>query len=849
MRPIHLLRLVPGVAIAALYTFAVGAQTSADQGDEATTIEEIVVQARKRGESLQEVPVTVSAFTADDIDAIGVSNMRDYAKLIPNFFLVETQNKSFTFVNIRGITQQRNTDPSVAIVIDGVETTTTISMSQELFDIEQIEVYKGPQGALYGRNAMAGAINIRTKRPSNEFEAMLRGGFGNGNSGKTQATISGPLIKDQLFGRAAISYYNSDGFRQNVFLSKKLNPDCATILPGASCGSKADPAENFSARTRLIWTPISNFEADLRFSVSDDNDAALAFTDVSAILHEVAPGAPQSLGGALGIFTCPGPACGFLAAGPVRGGDRAFFDNPFGQPVPFNVGNVNNTTVPLQNNLAGIDHRRIYNVSGVLTWDTAIGTIKSITSYDKASDRARGEQPPRTSVNAQINSQFRFSEQVSEELRITSPDDQRLRWIFGGFVQHTNAFLSTTVQRDTRGIDTLDTFVERDPLPVGACMGPPGAEFEFIFGPTGRIPNPSFIPGQPLDCVRGFDGDKQGNLAFAIFAQAAFDVTDTLEFSFSGRFDRDTRTQTVGTPQQFLIPLSALTTGQKRDANFDSFQPKVTLRWTPVGGFMTYVDYAKGFRSGGFNRPGVRELANFLSGLPLPPPVKAQIPNGIEDIFPAETTRTVEGGFKFATAGGRLAIDASGFYTSVDNYQTFTFSAPVNASQIIIPIDKVKLSGLEFSAVWRALEFATVNVGFGYTDSEIKRDSSRGVAGPRTPFPTLGNKAPQTPKTTVNIGLNLQQPFTVATVEGSVFLRVDYQRQGKLFFNPENFSLRKPLDLVNLRGGINIEGGWQVVGWVKNATNENYFGDGFNPNGLFFYGQLRQWGGEITKRF
>ena len=109
---------------------------------ESGLLEEIVVTARMRAENLQEVPVTVNAFTADDIDSIGVANMRDYAALVPNFFLVETQNSSFTFVNIRGITQMRNLDPSVAIMVDGVLSTNPISMSQELFDIEQIEVLK-----------------------------------------------------------------------------------------------------------------------------------------------------------------------------------------------------------------------------------------------------------------------------------------------------------------------------------------------------------------------------------------------------------------------------------------------------------------------------------------------------------------------------------------------------------------------------------------------------------------------------------------------------------------------------------------------------------------------------------
>ena len=807
----YLSPLLIGSAAVAMLSVS-GPVLAQDGADNALEIEEIVVTARKRGESLQDVPATVVAFTEDIIDSIGVSSMRDYAKLVPNLFLIETQNASFTFVNIRGVTQMRNLDPSVAVVVDVVLSTSPISMSQELFDIEQIEVLKGPQGALYGRNAMAGAINITTKRPTNEFEGFARGGFGNGDSGKLQGSVSGPIAQDKLYGRAAFSYYNSDGFRENTALGR----------PG-------DPAENTSARLRLLGTPSDNFEWDLRFSVSDDNLSALGFIDISPLLHETAPGSGISLGQALGIFTCPGPACGFVSAGPVVGGNRKYFDNPFGQPAAFNVGNPNNTSVPLQNNLNGIDHRRLYNVSLKMDWNADWGTLTSITSWDKATDGAIGEQPPRTAVASQKNSQYRDTKAWSQEIRATSPDDQRLRWIAGGYIVFTKAFLSTTVQRDFGGVDSLVDFVKRDPtaIPSGLCTSNP-------------LPPGSANDNQG-NCVMSFDGDGSDNTAFALFTQFNYDVTDTLEASFSIRYDRDERDQIVLTPDAFLSKFpTPLKFGDTRSANFDSFQPKGTLRWTPQDNLTTYLTYSQGFRSGGFNRPGVENLANFLLGLPLPPAVKAQIPNGIFDIFPDETTKGFEGGFKYNTPGGRLVFNAAGFYTKATNYQTFTFSAPLNASQVIIPIDRIDLSGFEIDTTALLAEGLTLSVGFGYTDSEVKKDQFRGLKG---------NKAPQTPKTTLNIGLQYNRPVTIGTVEGGVFLRVDYQRIGKLFFMPENFIARNVLDLVNIRGGFEIGEGWQFAGWVKNAGNKNYFAEGFNPNGLFFPGKLRQWGGEITKRF
>ena len=787
------------------------AQATDDEG--AFEIEEILVTARKRGESLQDVPVTVSAFTEDQLNDIGLESMRDYAKLVPNFFLVETQNSTFTFANIRGITQARNLDASVAVVVDGVLSTTPISMSQELFDIEQIEVYKGPQGALYGRNAMGGAINIKTKPPSDEIEGFARGSFGNGTTGKIQAGLSGPLDKDGIvLARIAASYTNSDGFRDNVTL-----------------GKKGDPRENTSLRARFLINKWENLDVDLRLSLSDDNSSALGFIDVSPIFHEIAPGSPLSLGALIGAFPPPSPP---FNAGPVRGGPATSCLPPPaggcpGLQVPgqaLNVGNPNVRGVPLQNNLNGIEHRRIYNVSLKMDWDVSLGTVTSITSYDRANDFAIGEQPPRTAGAAQKNTQYKTSESVSQELRLTSPDDQRLRWIAGAYLALTNNFLSTTVQRDFDGVDSLTDLVRRDPFaaPSGICMGNP------------------FPIGSPNDnqgnCVMGFDGDQGNNTAYAFFGQFSYDVIDTVEASFSARFDRDERRQIVRTPNSLFQVPTPLAFGDIRPANFDSFQPKATLRWTPRDNVTTYVSWAKGFRSGGFNRPGIQALADANRGkVPLP------IPLGIADIYKQQTTKGLEAGFKYNSEDRRFVVNVSGFVTQVDNYQTFT-AVTIGAllSQVIIPVDKIDLAGVEFDATANITEELSLNVGFGYTDSEIKRDSARGF---------VGNKAPMTPDTTINLGVNYRHPISLGGSEGTVFIRYDWQRIGELFFMPGNFAKRNPLNLMNIRGGIESESGWRLEAWAKNLANKDFFAEMFNPAGFGFPGQLRQWGFDLTRRF
>ena len=121
--------------------------------------------ARKRSENLQEVPIAISAIDATTMERAGVERASDYISLIPNVTLVDTANVGDTQVSIRGIVSTRDAESTFAYVVDGVLSTNPNSFNEELFDVEQIEVLKGPQGALYGRNAVSGAILVTTKKP------------------------------------------------------------------------------------------------------------------------------------------------------------------------------------------------------------------------------------------------------------------------------------------------------------------------------------------------------------------------------------------------------------------------------------------------------------------------------------------------------------------------------------------------------------------------------------------------------------------------------------------------------------------------------------------------------------
>lgn len=142
----------------------------------ADVLEEVVVTAQYREQRLQDVPASVTAFTEQGIIDAGITSTQDFVNLTPNMTLDDSFTYGNTFVVVRGVTQVNNADSPIAIVVDGVPQNNQKQFKMDLFDVERIEVLKGPQGALYGRNAIGGAVNIVTKQPTNVYEGKVRGG-------------------------------------------------------------------------------------------------------------------------------------------------------------------------------------------------------------------------------------------------------------------------------------------------------------------------------------------------------------------------------------------------------------------------------------------------------------------------------------------------------------------------------------------------------------------------------------------------------------------------------------------------------------------------------------------------
>lgn len=254
-----------GTAMLSMATAAMAQQP--ETGGPATEVletpDQIVVTGRKREERLQDVPEAITAFTSAAIEAANIDNIRDVALNVPNFSISSAEQPGIVLINIRGVGQVRNGEPPIAVVIDGVQLNNVNQFTQDLFDIERIEVLKGPQGAVYGRNAIAGALNIVTRQPTNEFEGMVEGTIATGRDLRARAAISGPIVEDKLLFRLSGAVRDFDGDIRNITTGKDINDD-----------------ESTSFRGSLIAKPTEALTIDIRASRTENHSGAAWYSFV-----------------------------------------------------------------------------------------------------------------------------------------------------------------------------------------------------------------------------------------------------------------------------------------------------------------------------------------------------------------------------------------------------------------------------------------------------------------------------------------------------------------------------------------------------------------------------------------
>lgn len=404
---------------------AATAQSSPEAG---FTLEELVITARRREESLQEAPLSITGFDAGAVLNADIERVEDFLQLTSNVTIATSQGIGTSFISIRGQTQTRNAEAPVAVIVDGVLQVNSAQFRQELFDIESIQVAKGPQGAIYGRNATGGAIIIDTKKPSDQAEHWVNAGFGNGDERSVGASFSGPLA-DSLGGKITVNYIDRDGYLDNL-----------------TTGVEDDPFEDLAVRGRLVWEPSENFSADFIATVAEHDGRGIGF---------------QSQ-----VTT--------LAADGITGTGVFVFDPVTGALITDTGPLDADTVAPILSNNPDVGERDSVDLSLRLEWDTGIGTVTSTTAYNDLEEFSQADAFPYTAALSSPfgdNTQASFLdiEAISQELRITSSADQRFRWNAGIYWLSWDRFFQITNGLDL-GLGIIGN--EREPVPATSTINP-----------------------------------------------------------------------------------------------------------------------------------------------------------------------------------------------------------------------------------------------------------------------------------------------------------------------------------------------------------------------------------------
>ena len=258
-------RLPPTLAVAALPLAMFGFAGSMAEAQEqpaarAGAIEEIVVTSRRRAESAQDVPVSVTAFRQEDIDRIAPRTIRDLDGLAPNLFIgMNTAGPGAGAIFIRGLGYadiEKTQSPAVAIILDGVYQGTSTGQLIDAFDIEQVEINRGPQGVLYGKNTTGGTIVVQRTRPTGEFGVRTSIQLGTDNERVLKGVVNAPIIEDELAFKLGGTWKERDGFYRNTTRDTKVGD-----------------IDYWSLTTSLLWTPHDDFQAQFTYDrVRDQSD-------------------------------------------------------------------------------------------------------------------------------------------------------------------------------------------------------------------------------------------------------------------------------------------------------------------------------------------------------------------------------------------------------------------------------------------------------------------------------------------------------------------------------------------------------------------------------------------------
>lgn len=812
-----------GLSLAAAATAGTGQVATAQ--DAVDSLEEVVVTtARQREEALQDVPASITAITADTLEAANVQRAGDFIRLTPGVSLVQSAEVADGQVNIRGINGARDAENSFALIIDGILITNPAALNREYSDLKQMEIVKGPQGALYGRNAASGAIIVTTTKPGQEFSGTAKVGYGEDNTITGAFSFGGPL-SDRAGWKLGADYRKTDGFFRNITIGDKV----------------VDDYEGFNVSGRLVFEPSDSSTLDIKARYGEVDAAAIAFNAAFQLPGFTFSGLPNAQ-----LFNEDVNTHNFEFVNnidPTNDQETLEVSANYEQELSF--GKLTAWTLYSQvDNSFGTD-----GTSGAFNFFNTEPTCQNTTAAFVASGRqlpapqiiffAAPNTPPAAIFGpytpvACDGTQYQERNQTdySVELRLTSSGDQRLRWLTGLYYLNIDREVGVNT-----GIDRGQGIVKQLFVPQGGA------------NPTEQLV-----------------WDKFKTDVYAVFGNVAYDVTDNFEASLALRYDSEQRTSRSLVPTTartqyldftpdnvagggaFLNPGLDPTINpgglQPQDRTFSQLQPKVSLSYEPTPNLTLYSTWGIGFKSGGFNNGGssatvdifinclvitANNLCTNTNGSPYTPAQRAGIQRAVlvRDSYEKEKSSSFEVGAKGKLAEGRVNWDLSLYDTSVDNMQFFEFLVgQFGLLRVVNNIDEVSIQGFEISANAAITDNLKLAAGFSRVISEIDANTSR----PNS----IGNKSPYTPDYTATAGIELDVPVSDGgwRLQGSAYWNligptwfhvIQAQDNPTLFGLPGNFtnSQRDKYQTVDARIAV-VNDSWTLALIGKNITDTKY---------------------------
>ncbi len=519
-------------------------------------LEEIVVTARKREERLIDTPIAVTAVSDIVLNRRNLKDLTGLSQVVPNLVFDlgsgSTGGSNNAQIFIRGIGQQDflfTSDPGVGLYIDGVYFPRATGVVMDLVDLEQVEVLRGPQGTLFGKNTIGGAINITTKKPGNELTAFGQAIYGSRDRIDVQGSVSVPLVEDKLSVRLSASSRNQDGY------VKRIN-----------VGDRLGDTDSLYGRFQARWMPSETLTVDLSTDVTRKRESSVA-----AELVDVRPEDPSNA--LLGLWN-------FLVAptlGPGVQMDRRFLSDDY----------------ETQGTGPNFSDFNMFGVS--LTVEKEFGadfSVKSITAY-RDQDSQFADDTDHSPFKYTQSTNDNKHEQFSQEIQLTGTSlNNRLKWVVGGFYMHEKGQDLFDVALGSGLFNALEALPGAI-IPLGpvACPPAPG-----VFAPcVGGMGNPLNV-GLDLDILITDDIDID---SYAVFGEMNYDITDALSFTAGMRYSYDKKVFVTSLLHQNSNVLEL--DGEEASDSWDSLSPRVSLKYNLAADAMIYASVTGGFKSGGFN--------------------------------------------------------------------------------------------------------------------------------------------------------------------------------------------------------------------------------------------------------